>query len=161
MASRRTPGTIFQFLILAVLAAGAVVVARNFYENPLPLRYAWSEHVTSEAAAKGMRTVSIAEAKQIADQFSHIILDARKASDFSNGRLPGAMSLPVSDFDAHITEVSLLLTPEQPIMVYCSGQECEESLELGEILITHGYTNITLFAGGISAWTEAGYSLER
>jgi rhodanese-related sulfurtransferase len=55
----------------------------------------------------------------------------------------------------------MLLTPEQPIVVYCSGPECDESLKLGEILITAGYTNIALFAGGMTAWTEAGYEVQR
>jgi len=150
-----------QFLLLLVLSVVAATIARTYYAKPLPFRYAWSEHVVSTASEKGMRTVSTEEAKQIADSFSHIILDARKMSDYTAGRIPGAMSLPVSDLDSHIASISALLTPEQPILVYCSGQECEESLELGAILITHGYTNITLFAGGITAWTEAGYKVER
>jgi len=161
MSLRRTPGTIFQLMLLLALSVAAAAIARLYYTKPLPLHYAWSERVASAASEKGMRTVSIEEAKQIADSFSHIILDARKVSDYTAGRIPGAMSLPISDLDAHIASISVLLTPEQPIMVYCSGEECEESLELGAILITHGYTNITLFAGGITAWTDAGYAVER
>jgi len=161
MTSRHTPGTAAQVVFLLVLSVIAATIVRNYYSKPLPLRYAWSQHVASTASEKGMRTVTTDEAKQIADSFSHIILDARKTSDYTAGRIPGAMSLPVSDLDTHIASISALLTPEQPILVYCSGQECEESLELGAILITHGYTNITLFAGGMAAWIEAGYTLER
>jgi rhodanese-related sulfurtransferase len=71
------------------------------------------------------------------------------------------MSLPVSDLDNHLPALAGLLTPEQPILVYCSGAECEESLELGRFLIASGYTNIALFAGGMAEWTAAGHPVEQ
>lgn len=161
MAPTRRPGTAVQMLLLGLVAAVATLAARAFYPEPLPLDYAWGDHVAAAAEATGMRTVTTEEARVIADTFSHVVLDARKAADYAAGRIPGAMSLPVSAFDAHFGEISALLTPGQPILVYCSGAECEESLELGKILISAGFTNIALFAGGISAWEQAGYPVER
>jgi len=161
MPDRKHPGTLLQMLLLIALAAAGVVVSRFIYEKPLPLNYAWGQHVAGAALEKGMRTATVEEARAISDSFSHIILDARRSSDYNAGRIPGAMSLPVHEVDKHLASVSALLTPSQPILVYCSGHECEESLELGEILITSGYTNVTLFAGGITAWQAAGYPVER
>lgn len=146
--------------LLAVCAVGAAL-GRLCRDNPLPLRYAWSNHVAMEAQQEGMRTVDVSEAKAIVDSFSHIVLDARKTPEFHEGHIPGAMSLPVGEFDKHIASVSALLTPAQPIMVYCSGHECDESLELGGILIRSGFTNVTLFAGGMTSWKKAGYRVER
>jgi rhodanese-related sulfurtransferase len=148
-------------LLLLALAVAGAAGSRLLTEKPLPLHYAWGEHVAGTAVEKGMRTASVEEARAISDSFSHIILDARRTSDYNAGRIPGAMSLPVHEVDKHLASVSALLTPAQPILVYCSGHECEESLELGEILIKSGYTNVTLFAGGITAWQEAGYPVER
>jgi len=128
--------------------------------KPLPLDYAWSRHVETAAGEKGLKLVSLEEARQIAESFSHIILDARKPADYDAGRLPGALSLPLTQFDEKFPGISPLLGGGQPVMVYCSGRECDESIKLGEILIKAGYTNIALFAGGMIEWNAAGYPVE-
>lgn len=147
--------------VLAFMAFCAAWTMRQLEDAPHPLRYAWSEHVSRSAQEKGMRTVTLEEAREIAITFSHILFDARKPTDFQAGHLPGAMSLSLLDFDALFPSVEPLLTPEQPVLVYCSGEDCDESLKLGEMLIELGYTNLTLFAGGMKAWQEAGYEVER
>lgn len=161
MPTRNGPGTIASAIFLMALAAAGAVVAHLVRENPLPLDYTWSDRVALNAQAKGMRTVDVDEARRIVESFSHVVLDARRELDYQAGRLPGAMSLPTDDFDLHLPMVATLLTPDQPILVYCSGLECDESLKLGEILIASGYTNITLFAGGMTAWTAAQLPVER
>lgn len=161
MASRRSIGIARQMLLLGAVAGGLSWAAWQASDQPLALDYNWGAHVEAAATETGMRTVSVEETKIITDSFSHILLDARKSADYTAGRIPGAMSLPVSDLDAHLAEIAAFLTPAQPILVYCSGAECEESLELGKFLIESGYTNVTLFAGGITAWEKAGYPVER
>lgn len=161
MTSRCSIGIAGQMVLLGLTAGGLSWAAWKTSDHPLALDYNWGLHVEASAAETGMRTVTVEEAKTMAESFTYVLLDARKASDFSAGRLPGAMSLPVSDLDAHLAEIAAFLTPSQPILVYCSGAECEESLELGKFLIESGYTNVSLFAGGISAWEKAGYPVER
>lgn len=153
--------TIKQMLILLTGSTLAAFAMWYQQDDRLPLDYAWGDHVEQSAREKGMSTVSLEEARQIVDTFSHIVLDARKTADFEAGHLPGAMSLPLLDFDTAFNAIAPLLTPEQPVMVYCSGKECDESLKLGEILIEAGFTNITLFAGGMIAWQEAGLEVQR
>jgi rhodanese-related sulfurtransferase len=161
MPVQRQPGTVAQMLILLAAAVAATIGARFCYDQPIPLSYAWSRHVADAAAKIGVATVSTEQAKAIADAYSHIILDARKPADYHAGRIPGALSLPVSDLDAHFNEIAVLLTPAQPVMVYCSGKDCDESLKLAETLIAAGFTNVALFEGGISAWQDAGLQVER
>jgi rhodanese-related sulfurtransferase len=161
MSAQKSYGTPFQMLALLAVAVLGAAVARPFYAKPLPFQYDWAGHVEGAAAEKGMRTATIEETRTISESFSHIIFDARRQSDYMAGHIPGAMSLPVHEVDKHLASASAMLTPAQPVLVYCSGQECEESLELGKILIESGYTNVTLFAGGITAWTQAGYPVER
>jgi len=161
MTRLRCQGTGGQMILLAALAALLAYATWRNSDQPLPLDYAWSSHVASAATQTGMRAVDLPEAHAIVQSFSHLVLDARKASDFAAGRIPGAMSLPVSDLDTYLPGLAGLLTPEQPILVYCSGAECEESLELGRFLITAGYTNVALFAGGMAEWTAAGHPVEQ
>jgi rhodanese-related sulfurtransferase len=150
-----------QLALLAGLALIGAVLAHRFAAEPLALDTVWSNFVATAAREQGMDPVDLDAVRTMVDNFSHLVLDARRASDYQTGRLPGALSLPVHDFDAHFAEIAALLTPEQPVLVYCSGEECEESLDLGRMLIAAGYTNISLFAGGMAAWTGANLPVEQ
>lgn len=158
---KRSPGTMAQCLMLLGLALAATVAARFFYESPLSLKYAWTGQLQRQASEKGMASVSVQEAKVICDAFTHLVLDARKPADYLAGRLPGALSLPASDIDGNLAGILPLLSAEQPVLVYCSGEACDESLKLGEFLVTSGYTNVSLFIGGMTSWESAGYPVER
>ncbi|HMP91220.1 MAG TPA: rhodanese-like domain-containing protein [Kiritimatiellia bacterium] len=161
MASGIKPNTFIQMLALAAASVAGVFLARPFYSQPIPWTYAWSNHVVSAAQEKGIHTVTLAEADEISRTFSHVILDARREADYYAGHIPGAMPLPISDLDQHLMEIIPLLSPEQPILVYCSGQDCDESLKLGEVLISHGFTNVHLFAGGMAEWKQAGLPVDQ
>lgn len=147
-------------ILLAATAAGAFTM-RALEEAPLAWTYPWSKHVENSVREKGMRLVELDEAHAIVTTFSHVLIDARKTADYNAGRIPGALSLPLLEFDAAFPGIAPLLTPEQPIVVYCSGEDCDESIKLGDLLIKGGYTNVSLFAGGMIAWKAAGYEVER
>jgi rhodanese-related sulfurtransferase len=155
LTARTTPGTLVQMALLLGVSLAGMAIARWTHDRPLSFQYAWSQHVEQSASAKGIRTASLEEVRAVVEDFSRIILDARKQSDYLAGHIPGALSLPMHEVDAHLSGITALLTPEQPILVYCGGQDCDESLQLGELLQTAGYTNLTLFVGGMSAWREA------
>jgi len=161
MSGMCKPGTLLQMLILVAISTAAVFISRAVYQQPLPWNYAWSEHVAATAQKQGMSAVTVDETRGIAESFSHIILDARKEADYLAGHIPGAISLPVSDVDRHFSGIAAMLTPEQPVLVYCSGLDCDESLKLGEILIAAGFTNIAIFAGGMTEWQKADLPVER
>ncbi|HMO51057.1 MAG TPA: rhodanese-like domain-containing protein [Kiritimatiellia bacterium] len=150
-----------QMLMLLGATVALAAAASRFYEQPLPLDYPWSRHVEQSALETGMQVMTVAEAEAAVQSFSHIVLDARREADYLAGHLPGAMSLPANDVDAHFAMISSLLDPAMPIMVYCSGQDCDESLLVGRMVIDAGYTNVTLFVGGFRAWQEAGLPVQR
>jgi len=57
-------------------------------------------------------------------------------------------------------DVMILLTPDTPILTYCSGEECDESFQVSEFLREQGFTNVVLFAGGYTAWEAGGLPTE-
>jgi rhodanese-related sulfurtransferase len=88
-------------------------------------------------------------------------MDARPPADFAAGHLAGAFSVPSEQIEKYLPAVMPLLTREQPIMTYCSGHECDESLKLSKHLLQNGFTNVVLFVGGFSDWTEAKLPVEK
>ncbi len=53
-----------------------------------------------------------------------------------------------------------MLSPEDEIVVYCSGEACISSVMAYRILVDNGFRNVRRYAGGLPDWEKAGYPLE-
>lgn len=73
---------------------------------------------------------------------------------FRAARIPGSEHYPTVD------GAFAALDPGDEIVVYCSDEACVASQIAYRSLIEHGYTNVRRYAGGLSDWDAAGYSLE-
>lgn len=97
------------------------------------------------------KQISTEEAKQIfeAEKIdSYIILDVRRADEFENGHIPGAINVANESIGAEAP--AELPDKNQLIYVYCrSGNR---SRQASEKLAALGYTNVVEF-GGILDWT--------
>lgn len=149
-----------QVLLLLGCAAAAGLLAQAVSPNRIPWREDWSRYVETKALAAGLTLAKVDDVQRILHEQSHLLLDARPVADYDKGHLPGALSLPQTDLDTYYPQLLPLLTPAQPLLVYCSGLECDESLLLSVYLREQGFTNVTLFAGGYLAWKAAGLPLE-
>ena len=154
----RLPG---QVLVLLALSAAAGLTARALRASPLPWRQNWSNQVAEKAAETGVRLVTLAETRALLDRQDHLLLDARPNRDYLAGHLPGAFSLPVLELATYLGQVLPLLSPAQPLLVYCSGTSCDESLQLAKVLQQQGFTNLVLFVGGMAEWQQAGLQVEK
>jgi rhodanese-related sulfurtransferase len=104
--------------------------------------------------------VDVARAKEIVEKGEYLVCDARKSEDFDAGHLPGAVSFPFGTHEEAYNEMAVLFSPEQPVMVYCSGLDCDDALLLAKFLQAQGSTKLVLFPAGMSGWKEAGHPLE-
>ena len=78
---------------------------------------------------------------------NYIILDVRRADEFAEGHIPGAINVANESIGAE--EIPELPDKAQLILVYCrSGRRSKEA---SEKLVELGYTNIVEF-GGINDW---------
>ena len=94
------------------------------------------------------RQISMDEAvAMMAEETGYIILDVRRADEFAEGHIPGAIN--VANESIGTDEIPELPDKNQLIMVYCrSGRRSKEE---SEKLVKLGYTNIVEF-GGILDW---------
>ena len=57
--------------------------------------------------------------------------------------------------------VAFILNFSQPIIIYCSGGDCELSMHLGNVLFDeYEFEKILIFDAGFPAWEELGYPVE-
>ena len=94
------------------------------------------------------RQISMDEAvTMMAEETCYIILDVRRADEFAEGHIPGAIN--VANESIGTDEILELPDKNQLIMVYCrSGRRSKEAAEK---LVKLGYTNVVEF-GGILDW---------
>ena len=103
---------------------------------------------TSNNQPNTYRQISMDEAvTMMAEETGYIILDVRRADEFAEGHIPGAIN--VANETIGTAEIPELPDKNQLIMVYCrSGRRSKEA---SEKLVKLGYTNIVEF-GGILDW---------
>jgi rhodanese-related sulfurtransferase len=152
---------ILQSFILLIASALCAALAQAIRPNPLPWKQSWSDFVAQGSAELGIPILTVDEARRMVEGGTHLVLDARPAADFHAGHLSGAFSVPSEEIEKYIPAVMPLLTPDLPIMTYCSGLQCDESLKLSRYLLNNGFTNVALFAGGLSEWTAAGLPVQK
>ena len=72
--------------------------------------------------------------------------------------LPRAINLPPERVDERTTR---RIAKDAPIVVYCSGPDCDSSTETARLLVELGFTNVLHYPGGKNEWRQLGLPLER
>ena len=103
---------------------------------------------------------SVARAKEIFDNGNVLFVDARSQDNYEDGHIPGAVSLPVGQFDEQIESFLYQNSPDRRIVTYCSGRTCEDSHNLARLLTDVGFTHVSIFIDGFPGWEAQGFPIE-
>lgn len=93
-----------------------------------------------------------------------LFLDARRSSVYAEGHIAGARSMPVweSDVDARVKALyEEGLDQQAPIVIYCSGGNCEDSHMLAEKLYMVGFDNLLIYKDGFPDWEKRGQPISK
>lgn len=124
----------------------------------------WSGAVQPPALTPGALRLplplGLMQVKELFDRGEGYILDARDIATFATGHLKGARSFPLGEFEARLPEFRKQVPKTMPLVIYCNGYGCHDSMELGKRLIAAGYWEIFVFEGGYPEWRDAGYPVE-
>lgn len=105
----------------------------------------------------GIREVGPQQATMLHNQRDAVLLDLRETNDYSGGRLPKAIHLPLSQLSGRVGE--LAKHQGKPIIAYCNRGN--RSRMAGRALKKAGHGEVYSLAGGIEAWKSAGFPLEK
>jgi rhodanese-related sulfurtransferase len=103
---------------------------------------------------------SVTWAKEIYDKGHVLFVDSRSQNNFEQGHIPGAVSLPLGQFDQMIESFLSKHALDQPMVTYCSGRTCEDSHHLARLLLEAGFTDVRVFIDGFPGWEAEGYPVE-
>jgi rhodanese-related sulfurtransferase len=110
---------------------------------------------------EGIGELSLEEAWDLHKQRTGVFVDARSAKEFGAGHIPGALLLPLEDFDEAVSSWKDLIPLETLLITYCAGAGCDSSLDVAEWLKEEGYSQVKVFFGGWEQWKGAGYPVEK
>lgn len=88
-----------------------------------------------------------------------LVIDARRTKDYEEGHVAGARHISPweGDADAKITAlVNEARDGRLPVVVYCSGGDCEDSHMLAQRLWGGGFNNLLVYKDGWPDWARRG-----
>jgi rhodanese-related sulfurtransferase len=88
-----------------------------------------------------------------------VIVDARSEAAFAEGHVPTAHSVPRGDRRALSKMVDCCLSDK--VLVYCSGEQCDDSFIVGEELFRIGFRQVMIYEAGFGEWQSSGRPIER
>jgi rhodanese-related sulfurtransferase len=104
----------------------------------------------------GPLKLELATLKKLYAANAALVIDAREAPEYADGHISGALSLPYNDAMAEPERVKKLDPAGRPIVIYCSGGDCELSMDLAKVLIEAGKRKVLVYEGGFPEWQGAG-----
>ena len=111
------------------------------------------EHFTRRLAVE--TDVADVAAALAAGELEFVLLDARSASAYDSGHLPGAIHLHHSE----ITEETVAQLPEGPVVAYCAGPACNGASKAALRLAELGRP-VKEMLGGFEYWARDGHPVE-
>lgn len=104
--------------------------------------------------------VSVEQVKAALDAGSAVIIDARSATEYEEGHIPGSINIPHDRLPEFMGTLTAEVPTDAHVIVYCRGPECDFSDLLATELKVMGYQAVSVFPGGWEHWTEAGHATE-
>jgi rhodanese-related sulfurtransferase len=89
-----------------------------------------------------------------------VFVDAREASEYAEGHIAGALSVPFDDAVRNPALIAPFQKAGKPLILYCSGGDCELSKDLARNMLAEGIRKVLVFTDGLPAWKAAGYPME-
>lgn len=87
-------------------------------------------------------------------------IDARKAAEFAQGHIGNAFNMDMVEANSDskgmdkIMQRAYQISPDQPVVVYCGGGNCELSHELCDALVQRGLKKVFIYLGGWGEYSE-------
>jgi rhodanese-related sulfurtransferase len=84
-----------------------------------------------------------------------LFVDSRDAEDYGRDHIPGAVNVPMREWNDFEPDINVLLPRDRTLVLYCYGAHCGLSTRQGKRLLGLGYERLLVLDYGWAAWTKA------
>lgn len=88
------------------------------------------------------------------DSADYVLIDVRETDEYADGRIPGAINIPLSEMEARYTEIP----QDKPVILACGVGG--RSGQAAAFVAAQGWDNLINLDGGTMGWIQAGHPLE-
>ncbi len=100
-------------------------------------------------------SVDVATVASIKDQDDVFVIDVREQSEYDEKHIPGVTLIPLGTIPDSLSQIPT----DKTVIVTCrSGNRSGQAVDF---LRQQGFTNVHNMEGGIIAWEQAGFDVER
>lgn len=116
----------------------------------------WLSQQNSTAPTAALpREISVQQAYNLTQNPNTVLLDVRTQEEWDEYHPANARHIPLDQLEARASE----LPQDKDILVICrSGNRSQSGRD---ILLQAGFARVTSISGGLLAWSQAGYPVER
>lgn len=159
-----------QMAIILLISTAASIGANRLRERPVvwfpddkplnrsivkpPVQPGNTSSSTTTAVAEGEIAIDVV-LKHLAEGTARFV-DAREPHEYDAGHLAGSIHLPSSAAYANMDRVTSQVSPDELIIVYCTGGECEASHTVQKALAEYGFNNVVIYVKGWDEITSSG-----
>ena len=150
----------WQFPLLVVTACAIGLAVNNLRPDGLAPVGDWSRQAHVADASGENLAIRLDAAADLFKRQAALFLDARSQSNYAQGHIRGALSLPWQEADRHFMGMIDRLGDASMIIIYCDGERCDLSLELALYLKKMDFDNVRVLVNGWTLWQQAGLPTE-
>ncbi|MFN2355607.1 MAG: rhodanese-like domain-containing protein [Desulfopila sp.] len=150
-----------QVFLLLIMACFIALAVNHWRGTPLPLFGDWSVTARLTDPEGDNLLISFDQAKQMFDRKGAVFVDARPRSQYKDGHISGALSLPWQDAANTFIDVAARLEEKDTLITYCDGEDCALSHDLAMFLKDMGYVDVRVLVNGWTVWQEAGLPVQK
>lgn len=147
---------IYQSFLICFLLLLWALTFNAFSKNGVPF---WAHEEDFRIRPK-TNQIDLSNAQKFYNDGFAVFIDCRDAVSYNNGHIPNALSLPSHKLNELLPDFLGQLEPEDDIVTYCDGSECDASVVVANRLKSAGFRNVYIFFGGWNAWIEANLPVE-
>lgn len=152
---------LWQVPLLVVMACLIALAVNHWRGATLPLFGDWSVTARLTDTAGDSLVISLDQAKQLYDREGAIFVDARPRSQYKDGHISGALSLPWQDATNTFADLAVKLEEKGTLITYCDGEDCALSHDLAMFLKDLGYGDVRVLVNGWTVWQDAGLPVQK
>ena len=145
--------------MVLVLSTAAILAAGGYLLRPgaLPLMAGDPPAKVSELPFK---VIALDAAVQMFTKGEALFADARPIASYEAGHIRNALNLEPGAVEEWAEKLIANYAPDQPIIAYCEGEQCQLSHELAERLTWLGYEKVFYLVDGWGQWKKRGLPID-
>ena len=118
----------------------------------------------TEAGFVKPQPISLEVAKYLYDK-NALFVDARNKDQYDSGHVKGSVNIPYKVLVGFSKEQKIdalkKFNKEASIVCYCSGGDCEVSIDLSYEIAKLGFNYVNIYRGGYKEWENSGYPVDK